>query len=108
MCSVCLTEPLICARPVIIYMAQALADHTDQRRANLGAQRDAAIPCALQRIGALRLAMVRACSKGQTACRGFFVLPVGLPSIHMARTHFLPRPPRSSRRPDSLCPLHEG
>ena len=52
-----------------IYMAQALADHTDQRRANLGAQRDAAIPCALQRIGALRLATVRARSEGQTARR---------------------------------------
>ena len=40
-------------------VAQALADHTDPRRATSGAQRDAAILAALQRIGALRLAMVR-------------------------------------------------
>ena len=39
-------------------VAQALADHTDQRRAGQGQQRDAEIPSALQRIGALRLAMV--------------------------------------------------
>ena len=41
-------------------VAQALADHTDQRRASSGATRDAAIPAALQRIGAHRLAMVSA------------------------------------------------
>ena len=40
-------------------VAQALADHTDQRRAGQGQQRDAEIPSALQRIGALRLALVR-------------------------------------------------
>ena len=39
-------------------VAQALADHADPRRASSGAHRDAAIPAALQRIGALRLAMV--------------------------------------------------
>ena len=39
-------------------VAQALADHTDQRRPGQGQQRDAEIPAALQRIGALRLAMV--------------------------------------------------
>ena len=42
-------------------VAQALADHTDPRRASSGAHRDAAIPAALQRIGALRLAMVSFC-----------------------------------------------
>ena len=45
-------------------VAQALADHTDQRRPGQGQQRDAAIPSALQRIGALRLAMVsRPCTE---------------------------------------------
>ena len=39
-------------------VAQALADHTDQRRAGLGAHKDAVVLSALQRIGALRLAMV--------------------------------------------------
>ncbi len=39
-------------------VAQALADHTDPKRASSGAHRDAAIPAALQRIAALRLAMV--------------------------------------------------
>ena len=74
-----------------IYMAQALADHTDQRRANLGAQRDAAIPCALQRIGALRLAMVRASSKGQTACRGFCV--PSILALHSRGSHALTAQP---------------
>lgn len=39
-------------------VAQALADHTDQRRPGGGTSRDAVVPSALQQIGALRLAMV--------------------------------------------------
>jgi len=39
-------------------VAQALADHTDQRRASLAAHKDAVILSALPRIGVLRLAMV--------------------------------------------------
>ncbi len=38
--------------------AQAMADHTDKRRSSLSEQQDAVIPCALQRIAALRFATV--------------------------------------------------
>lgn len=38
--------------------AQAMADHTDKRRDSLSQHQDAAIPCALHRIAALRFAMV--------------------------------------------------
>ena len=66
-------------------VAQALADHTDPGRASSGAHRDAAIPAALQRVGALRLAMVgllsldgehiynqvvRSCRFGSVMCAG--------------------------------------
>ncbi|BDA43398.1 hypothetical protein COCOBI_04-4100 [Coccomyxa sp. Obi] len=37
--------------------AQAMADHTDKRRDSLSQHQDAAIPCALHRIAALRFAM---------------------------------------------------
>lgn len=39
--------------------AQAMADHTDQRRRSLSAQQDATIPCALHRVAAVRFATVR-------------------------------------------------
>lgn len=39
--------------------AQAMADHVDKRRVSLSEHQDAAIPCALHRIAALRFATVR-------------------------------------------------
>ncbi len=51
--------------------AQALADHTDQRRNSLTQTQDASVPCALHRIAALRFATVRILVDAWfLACRG--------------------------------------